>query len=107
MRARDAQAAGAAVVAVVLLSAPIVAQWLNYPTPGVPRLRDGTPNLAARAPRTADGKPDFSGVWEAEQGPITASVAGGAKIAPEFINIAVRLEGGLPYRPWALELRKI
>ena len=39
------------------------AQWLNFPTPGVPRTRDGKPNLTAPAPRAADGKPDLSGVW--------------------------------------------
>lgn len=39
------------------------AQWLNVPTPGVPRSRDGKPNLTAPAPRSADGKPDLSGVW--------------------------------------------
>jgi len=39
------------------------AQWLNYPTPGVPRLPDGKPNLTAPAPKTADGKPDLTGVW--------------------------------------------
>ena len=39
------------------------AQWLNYPTPGTPRTRDGKPNLAAPAPRALDGKPDLSGVW--------------------------------------------
>src|SRR6202051_2279448 len=39
------------------------AQWLNFPTPGIPRTRDGKPNLSAPAPRTADGKPDLSGVW--------------------------------------------
>jgi hypothetical protein len=39
------------------------AQWLNFPTPGVPRTRDGKPNLAAPAPRAADGRPDLSGVW--------------------------------------------
>ena len=46
-----------------LICAPLAAQWLNYPTPGIPRLPDGKPNLAAPAPKTPDGKPDLSGVW--------------------------------------------
>ena len=31
------------------------AQWINYPTPGIPRLPNGKPDLAAPAPRTARG----------------------------------------------------
>jgi hypothetical protein len=46
-----------------LLSTCAPAQWLNYPTPGIPRTHDGKPNLTAPAPRAADGKPDLSGVW--------------------------------------------
>jgi hypothetical protein len=49
------------------LSTSAPAQWLNYPTPGVPRTQDGKPNLTAPAPRTADGKPDLSGVWMHER----------------------------------------
>ena len=49
-----------------LLAAPAGAQWLNYKTPGIPRLPDGKPNLSAPAPRAADGRPDLSGVWAAE-----------------------------------------
>ena len=47
-------------------TAPLPAQWLNYPTPGAPRRPDGKPNLSAPAPRTADGRPDLSGIWAAE-----------------------------------------
>jgi len=39
------------------------AQWLNYPTLGIPRTRDGKPNLAAPVPKAADGKPDLTGLW--------------------------------------------
>ena len=48
-----------------LLLASLGAQWLNHPTPGVPRTKDGKPNLTAPAPRALDGKPDFNGVWSA------------------------------------------
>ena len=45
------------------------AQWLNYPTPGTPRTRDGKANLSAKAPRVSNGKPDLSGVWQTELAP--------------------------------------
>ena len=52
----------AAAVFLCALSAPVGAQWVNYKTPGIPRLPDGKANLSAPAPRTPDGKPDLSGV---------------------------------------------
>jgi hypothetical protein len=52
------------VMILTALAAPLGAQWVNYPTPGIPRTADGKPNLAAPTPRTADGKPNLSGLWQ-------------------------------------------
>jgi hypothetical protein len=49
----------------VLCGSVLSAQWLNHPTPGIPRRADGRPDLAAPAPRGPDGKPDLSGLWRA------------------------------------------
>jgi hypothetical protein len=53
-----------------VLGTSVHAQWLHYPTPGIPRTRDGKPNLSAPAPRAADGKPDLSGLWHVEPTPL-------------------------------------
>jgi len=45
-------------------SAAAEAQWLKQPTPGMPRTADGKPNLAAPAPRAAEGHPDLTGLWQ-------------------------------------------
>jgi hypothetical protein len=51
------------------LASPLHAQWLTYPTRGIPRTRSGAPILSAKAPRTSDGKPDLSGMWGMDAGP--------------------------------------
>jgi hypothetical protein len=92
-------------------SAAVGAQWLNYPTPGIPRLANGAPNLKAPAPRTADGKPDFSGMWFAnvpsrdfcrEKDCIQEE-----RMAREQINLGIKLKDGLPYTEWSKEQMKI
>jgi len=78
----------------VACSAPLApalhAQWLDHPTPGIPRTANGKPNLAAPAPRTLDGKPDLSGLWN--------------KISPKYSrNIAADLKPA-DVQPWAQAL---
>ena len=54
----------AILVGALALGLPLGAQWLKYPTPGIPRTAHGKPDLTAPAPKTADGKPDLSGIWK-------------------------------------------
>jgi hypothetical protein len=56
-------------ILLALLATGAPAQWLRYPTPGIPRTRDGKPNLSAPAPRASNGKPDLSGLWQVEATP--------------------------------------
>jgi len=55
-------------ILLAMTALPLVAQWLNYPDARTPRTKDGKPNLTAPAPRM-NGKPDLSGVWQAERTP--------------------------------------
>ena len=82
-----------------------VAQWPDQSTPGIPRTASGAPDLKAPAPRTSDGKPDFSGMWFAnvpakdyckEKDCIQEE-----RMAREQINLGIKLEGGLPYTDWS------
>jgi hypothetical protein len=80
--------------AFIIGSVCIQAQWLNHPTPGTPRTKDGKPNLKASAPRTADGKPDLSGVWMPEPAPLEEL----AKFIPGHVDGAQTLGEPKPSR---------
>jgi hypothetical protein len=85
---------------IVTLPAAASAQWLEYPTAGVPRTADGRPNLTAPAPRTTDGEPDLSGMWGWETARCALQRFSDLR---EFINIAATLKEPLPYRPGVAE----
>jgi hypothetical protein len=74
-------------------STPLSAQWLNHPTPGIPRTADGKPNLTAPAPRTSEGRPDLSGLWRIDAG------------TGYDVNIVADLKPG-EIHPWAQTLYK-
>jgi hypothetical protein len=94
------------IAAVLVMSAPLHAQWLNYPTRGVPRTPDGKPDLSAPAPRIATGKPDLSGIWQLESRPCGPEGCGDYAVGPEFLDFGAKLQGGLPYQEWAAALVK-
>jgi hypothetical protein len=76
------------IVLLLCMSSQVEAQWLKYPTPGIPRTPDGAPNFAAPAPRTSDGKPDFSGVWGFDAGASLFYIPGDLK--PDEIQPSAR-----------------
>src|SRR5947208_1986846 len=53
-------------ILISLIGIGLHAQWINYPTAGVPKNKDGSVNLTAPAPKMA-GHPDLSGIWLAER----------------------------------------
>jgi len=114
---------------VLLASTHLDAQWVHYPTAGVPRKADGKVNMSAPAPRLADGKPDFSGIWmtgepnmprpgglsspkeassprQAQNPSDNAGDQTNIRASRQMSNIGVDLPGGLPYQPWLVPIVK-
>ncbi|HEX4997612.1 MAG TPA: hypothetical protein VFY29_05275 [Terriglobia bacterium] len=108
---RSRRYAAVVLAALFLLGAShLAAQWVRYPTAGVARKADGSPDMSAVTPRMADGKPDFSGIWSSDEvdarRPNVPPNPYDATTSRRMVNLGVELPGGLPYQPWLAALVK-
>ena len=96
-------------VVLVAISSAASAQWPNYADKKIPRMADDKVNFDAPAPRAADGKIDFTGVYENlwfYNGRIGRPPVSPPGEPPQttFAEIGAGFKEGLPFRPWAREL---
>ena len=117
---------------ITVCSVPAPGQWPNHPLTDAPRDADGGVVMDAPPPRTADLRPDFSGSWlRADRDPRPTELAGitsgrggeerGVLVEPEveafasdtdsppqavFWDIGTNFPDGLPFQPWAAELKE-
>jgi hypothetical protein len=111
-RWRVGGAAVAAAVALCLAWTSAPAQWIGYPTAGVPRKADGTVDMTTPTPRMPDGKPDLSGIWvsditpEGEETPSHGLPLDGFALptSHHMRNMGADLPDGLPYQDWLVPI---
>ena len=98
------------------IGAPTYAQWPDYPSRDVPRLEDNSVDRQAPAPRTADDRIDFTGVWGGSFGGGFGGFGrgrgrGGAEASDsppvaQFFDVGAGIEGGVPLTEWGRQVKE-
>ena len=73
---------------------PAAAQWINFPSAGIPLTANKKPDMSAPVPRTSSGKPDFSGIWQAQDQTYFRDLAAG--LSPDDVVMT----------PWAQAIQR-
>jgi hypothetical protein len=81
---------GLSAILFAAVCSPLAAQW-KIVDKGIPRVKNGQPDMNAPAPRRADGKPDLTGIWIADPPKVRDATAG---LKP----------GELSMTPWAQKI---
>jgi hypothetical protein len=104
-----------AAASLLVLAQTAQGQWPSWPDPSAPRRADGSVNLDAPPPRTADGRVDLSGLWVAirtfgpQGSPTGVPPDGDGTTRPpyaDYYDIGARIPGGAPLQPWADRLKR-
>src|SRR5690349_4322017 len=91
-------------LAAAICAALASAQWIDYPTPGIPRTPDGKPNLKAPVPKAADGHPDLTGLWQRARGQANQRITAGLAMGPNLEDFMRPGEKIPPLLPAAQQL---
>jgi len=108
MMGRATRSGLAAILSVFVLATQAHGQWAPFADKLVPRASSGALELTAPTPRTANGRPNLSGVWMPDSDPLpegAQTVEGDLPVPRHMIDITADLAPeDVEMTPWAADI---